>query len=82
MHVDGVGRGFIIERSEFSQLNPGDKLILLSNDEEKRATAKLKEVRPADKASNGKQRYDVFFDQQKRTGYEYSRVGRNGVAVI
>jgi hypothetical protein len=82
MFKSGLAAGYILSENEVAQLSTGCKVILLDKEKERRAEGQLKTVKKAEKASNGKQRYDVHFEKAKLVPYISESLKRNGVAVI
>jgi hypothetical protein len=82
--TSGVAIGFIFSEAEAVSLSPGCGIVLLSNDGERRAEGKIsKPLEKEEKALNGKQRYNVYFEDANEVfPYKYQRVGRNGVTII
>ncbi len=80
---DLIGEGYIIYGRDKSKLQiPGSPVVLLSNDQRRRAEGSLKALTPTNKSAAGKQRYDVHVDKWMEVPYRRERLNRCGVAVI
>ena len=78
-----IGKGYAISKS-LRQLCKGGccLIILLSNDEKRRAEGTLSRLVPTKKALNGIQRYDVHMKGMREVRYKRERLNRNGIAVL
>jgi len=77
-----LGPTYAISSSDWQKLKPGCPVIILDKFSEKRAEAVLKELVPAGNTATGMQRYDVLFENAKRTPYRPEPLQRWGTAVI
>jgi hypothetical protein len=77
-----IGPTYIISDFDREQLPPGSKVIIIDNEYEKRAEARLAEFKLAEMAGNGQARYDVRLVNPKMVSYKKERLNRNGVAII
>jgi hypothetical protein len=81
--ASGVGPSYIISDKEQEQLTPGSKVVILDKDRGRRSESRLRELRPTERADNGKQRYDVCFEiPVTPVNYRNERLNHNGVAII
>ncbi len=78
----GIGPTYIISDYDRGQLAPGSKLIILDDDQEKRAESELTGFSFAEMAGNGQARYNVHHANPKMVPYKKERLNRNGVAII
>lgn len=78
----GVGEGYAINSTLFSQISSGCKVVLLSKDEKKRAEGRLVKLVPTYKTNNNIQRYNVYVEGFARVPYRPESLNRNGIAVI
>lgn len=80
--ASGVGDGYAIPKSSAQKLYVGCDVVLLSNDERKRAEGKLRELVPTSKTGSGMQRYNVHIVNLNRVPFMDERLTRTGIAVI
>lgn len=78
----GIGPTYIISDDDREQLPTGSKVVIINNEDEKRAEAQLTEFKFAEMAANGQARYDVHLVNPKMVPYKKERLNRNGVAII
>lgn len=78
----GFAGGYILSENDVAQLNTGCKVVLLDKERERRAEGQLKSIEKAEKAGNGQQRYNVYFEKAKQVPYISEGLKRSGVAVI
>ena len=80
----GIAPGYVITESELAQVPVGSTLVIIDNDAEKRAEAKILEYRKAELAGNNQQRYDIHFGKPRMVKYAKVkfRWPGPGVAVI
>ena len=80
----GRGDGYAIWNSLFTQLSPGDEVVVICKVHKKQAVGHIKELKPTEKTKSGMQRYDVIMADLKSVTYtnEHTRLNRNGVAII
>ena len=80
----GRGDGYAISSGLFTQISPGDAVVMICKVHKKQAEGRIKELCPTVKAGNGIQRYDVLMVDLKMVPYTHEsiRLNRNGVTVI
>ena len=80
---DLIGEGYIIYGRDKNKLQiPGSPVVLLSNDQRRRAEGVIKALHPTSKSAAGKQRYDVHVDKWTEVPYRREALNRCGVAII
>src|SRR6266436_6603061 len=77
----GIGDGFALSRSQFQQLSPGDRLLLLEKETRQCAEGTMVGLQPNGWAGNGMQRYDVPMKDMAMVPYQNVPLRRWGVAV-
>jgi len=82
MLSSGFAAGYILSEKDVAQVNTGCDVILLDKEKEKRAAGQLKKLKKAEKAGNGQQRYDVYFEHREQVPYKSERLNKNGVAIV
>jgi hypothetical protein len=77
-----VGEGFAIPKADFGRLGQGDKVVVLSKDEKRRAEGTLVRLVPNGKTKTGMKKYDVRIRGLNVVKYKPERLGRTGVSVV
>jgi len=77
----GVGRGYVVGPANVNRLTiPGSPLVLLDKEAKLRAEGHL--IRLARGARTPQQRYDVYFEGQRRVPYKPEILNHYGVALL
>jgi hypothetical protein len=77
-----IGEGYAIPKADADRLGPGDKVVVLSKDEKRRAEATLVKLDPSGETDTGMKRYDVHIENVQEVPYEPEPLGRTGVSVV
>lgn len=80
----GRGDGYALWRSLFTQLSPGDEVVVICKVHQKQAVGRIKDLRPTEKTAAGMQRYDVIMADLKQVPFTHgaTKLNRNGVTVL
>lgn len=80
----GRGDGYAISSGLFSQLSPGDPVVVICKVHQKQAAGVIKALVPTVRTGTGMQCYDVIMANLKKVDFTHgnTRLNRNGVAVI
>jgi hypothetical protein len=78
----GIGDAYAIPSDKAHRLRRGDKVVVLSKDERRRAEGYLVDLLPNGRTKTGMQRYDVHIRDLEEVSYKPEPLGRTGVAVV
>ena len=78
----GIGDSYAISKSDVDQLSTGDKVVVLSKDERRRAEGRLDKLVPNGRTETGMKRFDVHITELKEVDFRPESLGRTGVSVI
>ena len=78
----GVGEGYAIAHNIALRCSPGCRVVLLCQDDRKRAEGRLVRLVATEKTLSGMQRYDVHMEGLTVVSYTPERLNRCGVGVI
>jgi len=80
----GRGDGYAINNGLFSQLSPGDNVVVICKVHHRQAVGQIKELTPTVKTGTGMQRYDVVLANLELVPYTHgnTKLNRNGVAIV
>jgi hypothetical protein len=79
-----IGKAYFIAKKEYDQLSPGCKVVLLSNDEKRRAEGTLRELRcvgTMNAGGKGMKKYDVHIKDLQEVAYRRERLTHRGVSI-
>ena len=77
-----IGEGYAIPKAYAGRLGRGDKVVVLSKDESRRAEGTLVKLMQNGETQTGMKRYDVHMENVKEVAYKPEPLGRTGVSVI
>jgi hypothetical protein len=79
-----IGDGYAISRSEYGQITPGCRVIVLDNETRRRAEGTLVKLEPDGWTNSGMQRYDVYMRDVSEIRYEPVgiRLNHRGIAIM
>jgi|SRR5262245_6655920 len=78
----GIGEAYAIPKAEADLLAPGDKVVVLSKDEKRRAEGTLVKLVQNGETETGMKRYDVHMQDLKPVPYKSEPLERTGVSVV
>jgi hypothetical protein len=78
----GVGDAYALSRSQFQQVGPGDRLLMLEKETGRCAGGTVVGLQPNGWTLNGMRRYDVLMENMVMVPYQNVLLKRWGVAVI
>ena len=78
----GVGDAYALSQSQFQQVSPGDRLLMLEKETRSCAEGMVAGLQPNGWTLNGMQRYDVLMQDMVIVPYQNVPLKRWGVAVI
>jgi len=78
----GIGEAYAIPKAKAERLDRGDKVVVLSKDEKRRAEGRLVRLVRNSETESGMKSYDVHIEDLQEVPYMAEPLGRTGVSVI